>query len=108
MYCCSDLDEKEKPKFSCEGIQRDNDKDNNQKVYNMVFNKHKNKVVNKDFTYNNGIMKSYEHVKKGLSYAYQKHNSLWGWNYYKPNKNLNLNYIIIWMIFLTIDSTNKN
>ncbi len=23
MYCCSDLDEKEKPKLSCKGIQKD-------------------------------------------------------------------------------------
>ena len=76
MYCCSDLDEKEKPKFSCEGIQRDDHNNNYQKVYNMLFNKYKNKDVNKDFTYISCTIKSYEQVKKGLSYAYQKHNSL--------------------------------
>ena len=30
MYWCSDLDEKEKPKFSCEGIQKDNNNVNYQ------------------------------------------------------------------------------
>ena len=78
MYCCSDLDEKEKSKFSCEGFQRD-------KIIIIIIIKRfiicyliniKIKVVNKDFRYINGTMKSYEQVKKGLSYAYQKHNCL--------------------------------
>ena len=42
------------------------------KFHNVLFNKHDDIVVNKGFRYINGTMKSYEHVKKGLSYAYHK------------------------------------
>ena len=30
MYCCSDLDEKDQPKFSCKGIQKENNNVNHQ------------------------------------------------------------------------------
>ena len=38
----------------------------------MLLKKHDDIVVNKGFRYINGTMKSYEQVKKGLSYAYHK------------------------------------
>jgi hypothetical protein len=63
---------RKKPKFSCKGIQKDNNNVNYQKFHNVLFNKHDDVVVNKGFRYINGTMKSYEQVKKGLSYAYHK------------------------------------
>ena len=71
MYCCSDLDEK-KFKLSCKGIQKDGNNVNYQKFHNVLFNNHKDKVLNKGFRYVEGYMKSYEQNKKGLSYAYHK------------------------------------
>jgi hypothetical protein len=59
MYCCSDLDEK-KFKLSCKGIQKDVNNVNYQKFHNLLFNKHKDQVLNKGFRYIDGYMKSYE------------------------------------------------
>ncbi len=42
------------------------------KNHNVLLNEHKDIVLNKGFRYVNGTMKSYEQVKKGLSYAYHK------------------------------------
>jgi hypothetical protein len=66
MYCCSDLDEK-KIKLSCKGIQKDGNNVNYKKCHNVLFNKHKDQVLNKGFRYVDGYMKSYEQNKKGLS-----------------------------------------
>ena len=41
-------------------------------VENKKDKKHNDKVLNKGFRYVDGIMKSYEQNKKGLSYAYHK------------------------------------
>ena len=71
MYCCSDLDEK-KIKLSCKGIQKEGNNVNYQKFHNVLFNNHKDEVLNKGFRYVSGYMKSYEQVKRGLSYAYHK------------------------------------
>ncbi len=71
MYCASDITE-EKIKFSCKGIQKDGNNVNYQKFHNVLFNKHKDQVLNKGFRYVDGYMKSYEQNKKGLSYAYHK------------------------------------
>ena len=72
MYCCSDLNEKEKPKYSCKGIQHQNNEITYKRFENVLFNKDKDIVLNKGFRYVNGTMKTYEQVKKGLSYAYHK------------------------------------
>jgi hypothetical protein len=72
MYCCSDLDEKEKPKYSCKGIQHQNNEITYKRFENVLFNKDQDIVLNKGFRYVGGCMKSYEQVKKGLSYAYHK------------------------------------
>ncbi len=72
MYCASDITE-EKIKFSCKGIQKDGNNANYQKqLHNVLFNKHKDNVLNKGFRYVDGYMKSYEQNNKGLSYAYHK------------------------------------
>jgi hypothetical protein len=71
MYCASDISE-EKIKFSCKGIQKDGNNVNYQKFHNVLFNKHNDQVLNKGFRYVGSSMKSYEQVKKGLSYAYHK------------------------------------
>ena len=71
MYCASDITE-EKIKFSCKGIQKDGNNVNYQKFHNVLFNKHNDQVLNKGFRYVGSSMKSYEQVKKGLSYAYHK------------------------------------
>ncbi len=42
------------------------------KVFYVLMNKHEETVLNKGFRYINGKMKSYEQIKKGLSYAYHK------------------------------------
>ena len=67
MYCCSDLDEKEKPKYSCKGIQHQNNEITYKRFENVLFNKDQDIVLNKGFRYVGGCMKSYEQVKKGLS-----------------------------------------
>jgi hypothetical protein len=72
MYCCSDLDEEEKIKFSCKGIQHNNNEITYKRFEDVLFNGHKDKVLNKGFRYIEGYMKSYEQQKKGLSYVYHK------------------------------------
>ncbi len=42
------------------------------KIHDVLFNKLEDKVLNKGFRYVDGVMKSYEQSKKGLSYAYHK------------------------------------
>ena len=59
-------------KFSCKGIQKDGNNVNYQKFHSVLFDKHEDKVLNKGFRYVGSSMKSYEQVKKGLSYAYHK------------------------------------
>ena len=63
---------KKKIKLSCKGIQRDANNVNYQKFHNVLFNKHEDKVLNKGFRYVDSSMKSYEQIKKGLSYVYHK------------------------------------
>jgi hypothetical protein len=45
MYRASDITE-EKMKFSCKGIQKDGNNKNVQKFHNVLFNKHKDQVLN--------------------------------------------------------------
>ena len=71
MYCCADADE-QKQKMSCKGIQKDGNNVDYQKFHKVLFDGHEDKVTNKGFRYINGHMKSYEQVKKGLSYVYHK------------------------------------
>ena len=71
MYCAADISE-EKTKFSCKGIQKGNNDVSYNKFHNVLFNKHDDKVLNKGFRYVGSSMKSYEQVKRGLSYAYHK------------------------------------
>jgi hypothetical protein len=72
MYCCSDLHEKEKPKFSCKGIQHQNNDITFKRFEDVLLNGAKDTVNNKGFRYVDGTMKTYEQSKKGLSYAYHK------------------------------------
>jgi hypothetical protein len=72
IYCCSDLDEQEKPKFSCKGIQHNNNNMTFKRFEDVLLNGVKDRVVNKGFRYVEGYMKSYEQEKKGLSYCYHK------------------------------------
>ena len=58
MYCCSDLDEKEKPKYSCKGIQKNYNEITYKRFEDVLFNGHKNLVLNKGFRYIEGKMKS--------------------------------------------------
>jgi len=71
MYCCSDMDEKE-IKFSCKGIQKDNNNISYKKFENVLINKTHDMAVNQGFRYVNGCMNTYEQSKKGLSYIYNK------------------------------------
>ncbi len=59
-------------KFSCKGTQKAGNEINYQKFHNVLFNDHKDKVLNKGLRYVEGYMKSYEHEEKGLSNVYRK------------------------------------
>jgi hypothetical protein len=72
MYCASDNSE-ENIKFSCKGIQKAGNDMCYKQFENVLLNpKEKHLVLNKGFLYVNGYMKSYDQVKKGLSYVYHK------------------------------------
>ena len=73
MYCCADKNEDpKKDKLSCKGIPKDGNNMNYQRFSNVLCNNHNDVVLNKGFRYIAGHMKSYEQVKKGLSYVYHK------------------------------------
>ena len=59
-------------KFSCKGIQKAGNNINYKKFHDVLFNNHKDIVINKGMRYIDGYMKSYEQEKKGLSLAYHK------------------------------------
>ena len=71
MYCCSDFDEKAL-KFSCKGIQKDNNNITYKKFEDVLFNKIKDTATNQGFRVVNSIMHTYTQEKKGLSYIYNK------------------------------------
>ena len=71
MYCCSDMDEKAL-KFSCKGIQKDNNNITYKKFEDVLIHKNNDMAVNTGFRYLNGVMNTYEQTKKGLSYVYNK------------------------------------
>ena len=71
MYCCSDMDEKE-IKFSCKGIQKDNNNITYKKFENVLKTKTHDMAKNQGFRMIGGYMKTYEQEKKGLSYVYNK------------------------------------
>ena len=59
-------------KFSCKGIQKAGNNINYKKFYDVLFNDNKDTVTNQGFRYIEGVMKTYEQTKKGLSYVYHK------------------------------------
>jgi hypothetical protein len=59
-------------KFSCKGIQKAGNNINYKKFHDVLFNNHKDIVINKGMRYIDGYMKSYEQEKKGLSLAYHE------------------------------------
>ncbi len=71
MYCCADITEKDF-KLSAKGIKKKSNNVNYQIFNDVLFNHNRDMVLNKGMKYINGTMKSYEQVKKGLSYAYHK------------------------------------
>ncbi len=75
MYCFSDMDKKE-IKFSCKGIQKDNNIISYKQIENVLITKTHDMVVNQGFRYVNGSMNTYEQSKKGLCYIYNKRNLL--------------------------------
>ena len=66
------LDEKEYPKFSCKVIQHNNNEITYKRFEDVLYNGHKDRVLNKGFRYIDSGMKSYEQEKRGLSYVYHK------------------------------------
>ena len=87
------ISQKKKIKFSCKGIQKDGNDVSYQKFHDVLFNKHNYQVLNKGFLYIDGQMKRYEQNKNGLSFAYHKRIVC------DDGKYLNINYIIIIIIF---------
>ncbi len=71
MYCSSDITEKE-IKYSCKGIQHQNNYITYRRFENVLLHGAKDTAINKGFRYVDSGMKSYEQTKKGLSYAYHK------------------------------------
>ena len=72
MYCCSDLDEKEKPKYSCKGIQKATNNITCKRFEDVLLKGVADNANNCGFRYLNGTMKTYEQNKIGLSGAYCK------------------------------------
>ena len=71
MYCCSNMDAKSL-KFSCKGIQKDNNNITYKKFENVLKTKTHDKATNQGFRMVGGFMKTYEQEKKGLSYVSNK------------------------------------
>ena len=59
-------------KFSCKGIQKNNNNITYKKFENVLLNKNHDMAVNTGFRMVNGFMNTYEQSKKGLSYVYNK------------------------------------
>ncbi len=76
VKCIVQISQKKKIKFSCKGIQKDGNNVNYQKkiteIHNVLFNKHKDEVLNQGFCYVDVYMQLYEQNKKGLSFVYHK------------------------------------
>jgi hypothetical protein len=71
MYCCSDITE-EQIKFSCKGIQHNNNIITFKRFENVLLNNTKDEVINKGFRTVNNHIKTYIQSKSGLSYSYAK------------------------------------
>ena len=71
MYCSSDITEEE-IKYSCKGIQHQNNNITYKRFENVLLHGVKDTAINKGFRYVDSGMKSYEQQKKGLSYCYHK------------------------------------
>ncbi len=69
MYCCSDFNEK-KIKLSCKGIQKSGNNISFKRFYDVLYNKHEDKVLNRGFRYIEGYMKSYEQRLAGFGDVY--------------------------------------
>ena len=63
MYCSSDITEKE-IKYSCKGIQHQNNDITYRRFENVLLHGAKDTAINKGFRYVDGYMKSYEQNKK--------------------------------------------
>ena len=59
-------------KYSCKGIQKDQNEINKDRFHNVLFNDVKDMCVNKGFRVVNNFMVTYIQQKKGLSYIYDK------------------------------------
>ena len=59
-------------KFSAKGIQKAGNDINFKKFENILFGDKKDIAINRGFRMVDGVMKTYEQTKKGLSYAYCK------------------------------------
>ena len=62
MYCCSDITE-EQIKFSCKGIQHNNNKITYKRFENVLLNNTKDEVINKGFRTVNNFMKTIHKLK---------------------------------------------
>jgi hypothetical protein len=67
-----DDEEEKKDKYSCKGIQKNQNEINKDRFHNVLFNDVRDKCVNKGFRVINNFMITYIQHKRGLSYYYDK------------------------------------
>jgi hypothetical protein len=67
-----DDEEEKKDKYSCKGIQKNQNVISKDRFHNVLFNNEKDMCVNKGFRAINNEMITYIQHKKGLSYTYDK------------------------------------
>ena len=67
-----DDEEEKKDKYSCKGIQKNQNVIDKNRFHNVLFNDEKDKCSNKGFRVINNEMVTYIQQKKGLSYVYDK------------------------------------
>jgi hypothetical protein len=67
-----DDEEEKKDKYSCKGIQKNQNEINKDRFHNVLFNDVKDMCTNKGFRVINNEMVTYIQHKKGLSYYYDK------------------------------------
>ncbi len=67
-----DDEEEKKDKYSCKGIQKNQNEISKVRFHNVLFNDVRDKCVNKGFRVINNEMITYIQHKKGLSYYYDK------------------------------------
>ena len=67
-----DDEEEKKDKYSCKGIQTNQNVISKDRFHKVLFNNEKDKCMNKGFRVINNEMVTYIQQKKGLSYIYDK------------------------------------